>query len=112
MELRSLKAVCCAAAAISAAILAGACSPYTEFGGRHIGPGMHGFLGMGWLGLFFWAFLLALVVALIRWFWRTSGAIPRQKKQEDRALEILRERYARGEINKEEFESMKNDLMP
>jgi putative membrane protein len=29
----------------------------------------------------------------------------------DSALEILRQRYARGEINKEEFEARKKDLL-
>ncbi len=29
----------------------------------------------------------------------------------DGAMELLRERYAKGEINKEEFESKKKDLM-
>ena len=41
----------------------------------------------------------------IRW-------LAKQGRQErpDRALDILRERYARGEINKEEFEARRRDL--
>lgn len=31
-------------------------------------------------------------------------------RREDRALEILRERYARGEIDQETYERMKRDL--
>lgn len=45
------------------------------------------------------------VVLGIRWF-VTQGKEPRS----DSALEILRQRYARGEINKDEFEAKKRDL--
>ena len=40
--------------------------------------------------------------------WLTKG--PRRAPGEDRAIEILRERYARGEIDKNEFEARKRDL--
>jgi putative membrane protein len=33
-----------------------------------------------------------------------------RESRSDRALEILRERYARGEIGREEFEAKKRDL--
>ena len=74
--------------------------------------------GMGWDGwwsggamfglghLLWWALVLLAIVALVRWL--TKGA--RRGPGEDRALEILRERYARGEIDKNEFEARKRDL--
>jgi Short C-terminal domain len=43
----------------------------------------------------------------IRWLIRQS-----QAGRVDPALDILRQRYARGEINREEFETKKRDLAP
>jgi putative membrane protein len=60
---------------------------------------MHGF-GFGWMGLYSLIFLGGLV-ALLFWIvprWRPGGS------QEDRARAILRERFARGEIDQDEFE--------
>jgi putative membrane protein len=55
--------------------------------------------------LVFWGLTIAGIVLAIRWLVRQgSGARP------DPALEILRQRYARGEINREEFEARKRDL--
>jgi len=68
---------------------------------------------MGWFGpimmLAFWAVIIIAVIFLIRWLMVSSrgGISPRT---EDSALEILKKRYARGEIKKEEFEQMKKDL--
>ena len=55
--------------------------------------------------LVFWGLVIAGIVLGIRWLVRhADGARP------DAALEILRQRYARGEINREEFEAKKRDL--
>ena len=57
------------------------------------------------IGLGLVALLIVGVVALVRWLWPTLASRP-----EDRALAILRERYARGDINREEFEARRQDL--
>lgn len=77
------------------------------------GPGMMGWEGswglFGLMHILWWVFLIFGIVVLVRW---TSGSGPRHPHHasEDRALAILRERYARGEINKAEFEERKQDL--
>ncbi len=66
----------------------------------------------GWIltSLLVGAGLLALLVvalgAAIRWLWTN---VPAERAQ-DRALAFLRERYARGEIDREEFEARRRDL--
>jgi putative membrane protein len=53
-----------------------------------------------------WGLVIAGLVFGIRWLVRLQGG----DDGHDRALEILRERYARGEIDKQEFEARRNDL--
>ena len=68
---------------------------------------MWGMWGMGMLlvMLTFWVLVIVAIVAGIRWLMH-QGREPRS----DAALEILRQRYARGEINKDEFDARKRDL--
>ena len=59
----------------------------------------------GWLMMpLFWGGIILLVVWLVR---EVSGT---NSSQSNRALEILKERYAKGEISQEEFEAKKKDL--
>jgi len=60
---------------------------------------------MGWWGPLFGLLWLALIGLLVYWLVKTL--VPERR---DRALEVLRERYARGEIDKETFERLKRDL--
>ncbi len=62
-------------------------------------------VGMMLITLVFWAVVIAGVVLGIRWL-VARGKEPRS----DSALEIVHQRYARGEIDKTEFERMKRDL--
>jgi putative membrane protein len=64
---------------------------YTMMGGA-------GGLGMFWMGLFW-----ILVLGLIIWGLLMQFRIQRNIGEID-ALEILKRRYARGEISREEFE--------
>ena len=63
-------------------------------------------LGMMFFMLLFWVLVIVGLVVGIRWL---LGQ--RKEPRLDSALEVLRQRYARGEINKEEFESRKRDLL-
>ena len=65
---------------------------------------MMGF-GMLFMALF-WVALIVGGVLMVKWLIGQGGA-----SRGDSALEILRRRYARGEINKEEFEERKHDLL-
>ena len=61
-------------------------------------------MGGGFLGLF-WITLLVLVVV---WVFRAAGS--RDRSTQKSALELLQERYARGEIDREEFIQKRKDL--
>lgn len=67
----------------------------------------------GWLSLLFGPALLVLVViavvAGVAWLSKAVASAPGSGRS-DPALEILRERYARGEISRDEFERMRQDL--
>lgn len=54
---------------------------------------------------FAWLFLIVALVAGAWWLIRSIA--PHRR---DSALSILRERYARGEISREEYESRRRDL--
>lgn len=55
--------------------------------------------------LVFWGGLIALIVWGIMKFSRRNGSTSKRDP-----LEIVKERYAKGEISKEEFEQIKTDL--
>jgi putative membrane protein len=82
--------------------------PYDWGGGMHPMWGLWGVWGLGMMVmmLVFWALVIAGIVLAIRWL-VSQG---RPGHQSDTALDILRQRYARGEINKEEFEAKRRDL--
>jgi len=80
----------------------------------HMGPGMMAGWGMGWFGgifmMIFWVLVLVGLVFLIKWLIQTTNRVKSDAGNSNRALEILKERYARGEIATTEFETMKLEL--
>lgn len=54
----------------------------------------------------FWVLLIAGLILLAKWL-VDQGRMSR----EDSALDILKKRYARGEITRQEFEEMKRDIL-
>jgi putative membrane protein len=69
----------------------------------------------GWIGgifsLLFWVLVIIAIVVLVRWLKRS----PHDRKicwpwSGKSALDILKERYAKGEVDKKEFEEKKKEL--
>lgn len=68
--------------------------------------GAMGGWGTGFGMLLFWGLLIAAIVMLVRCFGGSESCGKREKS----ALDLLKERYARGEIERDEFEQKKRDL--
>jgi putative membrane protein len=71
--------------------------------------------GWGWFMMAFggilWIAILAILVwALIRWWERKARVSGPSRSASPSALEILRQRYARGEIDTATFEQMRERL--
>lgn len=68
------------------------------------GPGF----GLGWFfPLIFWVLIIWLITYLIRSHRDGKGSDIGNGQD---AMEILKKRYAKGEITKEQFDQMKKDL--
>ncbi len=70
---------------------------------------------MGWnvgiwmvFNLIFWILVIAGIVLLVVWV--GQRAVGAGSRTEESAIEILKKRYARGEISKDEYEEKKRDL--
>ena len=79
-------------------------------------PGMMDGWGMGWFGAVFmlviWVLVVVGLIFLIKWLVQSTRDVPAGKSTPtSRALHILEERYARGEIEKQEFHEKKKDLL-
>lgn len=79
---------------------------------------MTGFgMGFGWIGYLMMAIFWIAIIATAIWFF--SNLFPQNKQtkeqptsgdQSETTVTILKKRYARGEISKEEFETLRQDL--
>jgi len=68
---------------------------------------MFGFgFGGGLFMILWWVLIIAAIVVLVRWIISSS---PRGETRPD-SLEILKERYARGELSQEQFETMRREI--
>lgn len=73
---------------------------------------MHGLDGMSWGMGFGWLIGLAVLILLIWVIIKAVNPSNLQSPQREKsALEILKERFAKGEINKQEFEEKKRAIL-
>ena len=63
---------------------------------------------MMFIGVIFWGSIIALIVWAVLHFSRKTKS---SNDSYQKPIDIAKERYARGEINREQFEQIKNDLL-
>ncbi len=85
---------------------------HPHYGGHMWGDGMWGGMIFGpLLMIFFIALLVGVIVIVVRWLAGSSlgGHLPASQAKSN-PLDILKERFARGEIDKNEFDERRRTL--
>ncbi len=70
----------------------------------------YGGYGMGFFGIFWMAIFWGAVIWFIIWLVKHSGANFNNSGIDKTPMHILKERYAKGEIKKKEFDEIRKDL--
>ena len=92
---------------ISLTLMISACDRY-DFG---CGEGLDSMMNFGYGGMFMWmVFIVILVAVAVYWLVREASTKTDHRLSGETPLDILKRRYAKGEITKEEFEKVKKDL--
>ena len=86
------------------------------FGNWHMGRWMMGDWGMGWFGMMmmflFWGLVIVGIVSIVRWLMQSTGSRGHSgASTSSQAMNILKERFARGELTRDQFESMKKEIL-
>jgi putative membrane protein len=97
---------------IIAALILGTVSGWQYGGWGMMGPGMMGGFGWMWLMPVLWIVVLGLIIWVVVASVRSSSeSRDSDSSKTASALEVLKRRYARGEIDKLEYEEKKKDLI-
>ena len=97
--------------AIIVPLILGLASGWEYDGWGMMGPRMMGGFGFMWLMPVFWLVILGLIIwAIVAAVGRSGESRGQGSPGTGSALEILKQRYARGDISKEEYEQKKKDL--
>lgn len=65
--------------------------------------------GIWFFSILFWVLIIAGVAFITKWFLERNNKAPSVNES---ALDILKKRYAKGEIDRETFDQMKKDIDP
>ena len=66
-------------------------------------------MNFGYGGMFMWL-IFAVILIVVIYFINNSKSNESQGRSNQTSLDIIKERYAKGEISEEEFEKMKKNL--
>jgi putative membrane protein len=72
------------------------------------GPMMH--YGFGYGGMYMWIILVIVIGVIIYFYVKSQNTKDQTPTRDESHLDILKQRYAKGDITKEEFDQMKKDL--
>lgn len=69
------------------------------------------FMGFGFIFMiFFWGLIIWGFIAFVRWVAGQNGNTQMKSGEGKSAVEILKERYAKGEVDKNEYDEKMKDL--
>ncbi|WP_340106814.1 SHOCT domain-containing protein [Rhodohalobacter sp. 8-1] len=64
------------------------------------------FFGGGWMMFLWWFLIIILIIFMVRFLWNSG----QNKQNKETPMEILKRRYANGEIDEEEYNKRKREL--